>query len=210
MSVKLRDCVVDIAGWFRRRRRVGALLVAAAWVTGIAFVIGSAGESGPGAEDSGVIGLTSPRVVVLKAKRVLHLFDRDCLVRSYPIDLGLSPLGSKRRKDDGRTPEGAFRVVTKNASSEYHRFIGIDYPDPPTVEWGLERGLISPGEASSIRQARAAGRCPDWGTSLGGGIGLHGHREGRDWTGGCIAVSDEAVEELFSVLRIGDSVEVLP
>ncbi len=154
--------------------------------------------------------LTSPCVVILKAKRTLYLLDGDQLVRSYPIDLGAEPVGPKRRKGDRRTPLGLFRVATKNAESPYSRFIGLDYPDAAAAGWGLARGLVSPGEAASIRRAREAGRCPDWGTALGGGIGIHGRRQGRDWTGGCIALADGHVEELFSVLRIGDPVEILP
>lgn len=157
-----------------------------------------------------MVALASPRVVILKNRRILHLFDGDKLVQSYPIDLGATPLGPKRHEGDGRTPVGAFRVVTKNADSRYHRFIGLDYPDLGTVEWGFAHGLISTGEAASIRRALETGRCPDWGTALGGGIGIHGQRIGRDWTGGCIALSDEHVGELFSVLRIGDPVEILP
>jgi murein L,D-transpeptidase YafK len=141
---------------------------------------------------------------------MLHLFDGERLVRTYPVDLGVVPVGRKRRKEDGRTPVGTFRVVTKNADSPYHRFIGIDYPDVATAKWGLAHGLISEGEATSIRRALKAGRRPDWNTALGGGIGIHGHRIGRDWTGGCLALSDEHVEELFAVLRVGDRVEILP
>ncbi len=169
----------------------------------------TAGGTRPGGPANSIT-LAAPRVVVLKGKRTLHLFDGDRLVRSYAIDLGGLPVGPKRRKGDRRTPIGAFRVVTKNAGSPYHRFLGIDYPDLGTTWWGLARGLISLGEAASIRKALGAGRCPDWGTALGGGIGIHGRRIGSDWTGGCIAMSDRHVEELFSVLRIGDLVEILP
>ncbi len=154
--------------------------------------------------------VSSPRVVILKSQRVLHLFDGDRLVRSYPVDLGVNSVGLKRRKNDGRTPEGSFQVASKNSQSEYRCFIGIDYPDLSTAHWGLAKGLISQGEMVSIERAHRTGRCPEWSTALGGGIGIHGHRKGTNWTGGCIAVSDEAVEELFNVLRIGDRVEILP
>lgn len=156
------------------------------------------------------LSLHSPRVVVLKSKRIMYLFDGERLVRSYPIDLGFEPAGQKQRKDDGRTPLGRFSVVTKNGQSGYHRFIGLDYPDWEATEWGLAAGLISPGEASAIRSALADEQCPDWGTALGGGIGLHGKGRGRDWTGGCVAVADEHIEELFAILRLGDPVEILP
>jgi len=169
------------------------------------------------------------------------------------------------RLGDGRTPEGRFRVVTRNVNSPYHRFLGISYPDLGAIDRGLKEGLITPGEADSLRRAHDLGICPDWNTSLGGGIGIHGGRrgnfaednfaqgnfvegnfvegnfaednfaqgnfvegnfvegnfvkgnfaqgnfvEGEDWTGGCIALGDEDVEELFNVLRLGDTVEILP
>jgi murein L,D-transpeptidase YafK len=162
------------------------------------------------ASDRAVLSLASPRVVVLKSKRLLCLFDGDRLIRSYAIDLGSYPSGPKHRQGDGRTPLGTFRVVTRNAASPYHRFLGLDYPNTEAVGRGLREGLISKGEAASIRAALAAGRCPDWSTALGGGIGIHGRWRGSDWTAGCIALADENVEELFSVLRIGDPVEILP
>ena len=178
----------------------------------ILLIAGSVGHAGGSrAEDHpSATLLGSPRVVVLKSKHLLYLFDSDTLIRSYAIDLGTAAIGPKERHGDRRTPIGRFRVVTKNAQSPYHRFLGIDYPDAATVERGLAAGLVSEGEAARIRSALASGRCPDWGTALGGGIGIHGGRIGRDWTAGCMALSDEHVAELFSVMRIGDAVEILP
>lgn len=152
--------------------------------------------------------LSAPRVVVVKHARTLHLFDGEHLVRSYPIDLGRAPVGSKRYRGDCRTPEGRFRVTHKNAASPFHRFVGIDYPNREAVKAGIRRGLLSFGEASDLLRHVVQGGVPD--TALGGGIGIHGQRKGEDWTGGCIALSDEHVVELFSVLRVGDSVEILP
>ncbi len=200
------DGVVVPRRWLTRPAAIflgGALVLFVAGNLGNAVGSRAAGRS----PDT---SLANPRVVVLKSQRVLHLFDSDTLVRSYPIDLGTAAIGLKARQGDGRTPLGAFRVVTKNAASPYHRFLGIDYPDAAAVELGLALGLVSAGEAAGIRDALAAGRCPDWGTALGGGIGIHGGRIGRDWTAGCIALSDEHVAELFAVLRIGDVVEILP
>lgn len=154
--------------------------------------------------------LAHPHVVVLKGRRLLHLFDDQQLVRSYPIDLGRDPVGPKARNDDGRTPEGRFQVVTRNATSPYGQFLGISYPDVCAVERGVDKGYLSPGEADEIRAALAAGRCPSWTTPLGGGLGLHGGGRGEDWTAGCIALRDADMEELFAVLRAGDVVEILP
>ena len=202
-------------GWTTYRYRLRAesaagLLLAALLIASTAGAVGTVIGDLPRPARGDEIPLVAPRVVVLKARRVLHLFDGTRLVRSYPVDLGVSPNGPKRRRGDGRTPVGKFRIVTKNADSRYHRFLGIDYPDLAIAEWGRANGLISPGEVAAIRRTLATGRCPNWNTALGGGIGIHGHRGGRDWTGGCVALSDAHVEELFSVLRIGDPVEILP
>jgi len=185
-------------------------LIAVVGVVAIGIVGNASSIADTDLADSSFVLVTKPRVVVLKSKRILHLFDGDRLVRTFAIDLGTVPDGPKRRKDDRRTPLGRFRIVTKNPDSQYHKFLGIDYPDETAVRWGLASGVISNGEARAIRQALACGQCPSWLTGLGGGIGIHGHRIGRDWTGGCIALSDQHVEELFSVLRIGDPVEILP
>lgn len=172
--------------------------------------IGTALAGGSRVADRPVLSLHQPRIVVLKSQHLMHLLDGERLVRTYGVDLGVNPVGPKRRTGDGRTPEGRFRIVSKNAASPYHRFLGIDYPDVPAAAFGLRHGLISPGDAISIVDSIRAGRCPDWGTALGGGVGIHGSRMGRDWTAGCVAISDSEIEELFSVLRIGDPLEILP
>ena len=192
------------------RNRRGSLATVGAFAAFSALFIGvTAIAAGWQVRDS-LVALDEPRLVVLKSKHVVHLFDGEKLVRSYPIDLGFVPLGQKLREGDGKTPFGRFRIATKNADSPYHRFLGLDYPHEEAVKRGLQTGLVTRGEAARIRAALAAGRCPDWSTALGGGIGIHGHRRGRDWTAGCVAVADEHIEELFAVMRIGDPVEILP
>lgn len=154
--------------------------------------------------------LDQPRIVVLKSKRELHLFDGDRLVKTYRIALGRTPVGQKECEGDGRTPEGRYRVVTRNRQSKYHRFLGLDYPSAEAVDRGVRHGLVTDGEARSIREALADGRCPGWTTALGGAIGIHGHGAATDWTAGCVALENRHAEQLFEVMRIGDEVEILP
>lgn len=199
--------VPQFLGFRRSPAAVAALtLVSLAAVTGLASLLGFART--PTGRPRLVVA--QPSVVIVKSDRRLHLFDGDRLVRSYPVDLGLSPVGQKEFVADNRTPVGSFRVVTKNWESRYHRFIGLNYPDETAVVRGLEAGLISPGEAEQITDAHRRRERPTWSTALGGGVGLHGGRRGVDWTGGCVALSDRDIEELFEVLRLGDPVEILP
>ena len=160
--------------------------------------------------DSTPLTLRNPRIVVLKSARTLHLFDSETLVRIYPIVVGPDPVGPKLRTADGRTPEGTFRICTKNTASPHHRFLGIDYPSRHDADRGLREGLISQGEATAIHRAIEQGACPLWTTGLGGGIGLHGMTGVERQTAGCIALADEHIDELFNVLRIADEVEILP
>lgn len=188
-----------------RRFGVITLLIIAAVVAAVGSTIQA---DHPGKRPA--IHINSPRLVVLKSKRLLHLFDSHQLVRTYKIDLGVSPAGQKHHQGDGRTPEGLFHIVTINPDSPYKRFLGINYPNQQGTQDALKRGLISAGEAATIVSALQDGRCPNWATVLGGGIGLHGGGKGEDWTGGCIAITNKEIDELFSVLRIGDSIEILP
>jgi murein L,D-transpeptidase YafK len=161
-------------------------------------------------EGAVALSVREPRIVVLKSRRALHLFDGKILVRSYSIDLGSDPHRAKTRRGDDRTPVGRFHVASKNPDSPYHRFLGIDYPNAEAVLLGAATGLISLGEMAAILDDLTHGRCPDWSTALGGGVGIHGRGRGTDWTAGCIALADRHVEELFEVLRVGDSIEILP
>lgn len=189
----------------RRHWTVGGAALLTVWAVAAAM----SGAS-PMRRDPQRLDLVNPRVVVLKSHRRLYLFDGTTLVRTYRVALGFAPVGQKRRQGDGCTPEGVFRVCTKNGQSKYHRFLGIGYPDVAAAQRGLRSGLISPGEYGEIVSAQAQNRCPSWTTALGGGVGLHGHGSAGDWTAGCIALSDRDIDELFGVLRLGDTVEVLP
>ncbi len=183
---------------------VGAavLLIVAGW---IAVAPSAVGDNYPVS-----LHIGDPSVVVVKSAGELHLFDGDTLVRTYSVTLGSEPVGQKVRTGDGRTPEGMFRVCSKKSDSPHHRFLGLDYPDPAAIERGLADGLISVGQANAMRRAIEHGECPSWTSALGGGIGIHGGATVEPVTAGCVGMTDADAEELFSVLRVGDVVEILP
>ncbi len=152
----------------------------------------------------------SPRIIVSKTDRRLYLMDGEAIARKYRIGLGWSPEGHKRRAGDGRTPEGIYHVVVKNPRSRFHFSLGISYPNAADAAAALEAGIISPEEHDRIVQALKAGAPPPWNTALGGEIFLHGHGASRDWTAGCIALDDAAIEEIYAVAQVGTPVEIRP
>ncbi len=148
-------------------------------------------------------------VVITKHARTLVLYDGDEAVLHIPVVLGQNP-GNKRREGDLCTPEGEFYVCYKNPASQYHRFIGISYPNVEDAERGLRNQLISPAEAGQIRQAIARRECPPWKTALGGEIGLHGPCPNVTWTHGCIAMSVDHIQRLYDLLEPGDAATIQP
>lgn len=147
----------------------------------------------------------SVHLVIHKADRRLELWAGGVLQAAWPCRLGPAPEGHKRAEGDGRTPEGAFTICTRNGESRFHRFLGLSYPRPQDAEgtpWLAE-----------VASAHARGVRPPWDTPLGGQIGIHGAPNGRpmpegDWTQGCIALADDAVDLLWDRCPLGTPVEI--
>lgn len=152
--------------------------------------------------------LREPRVVIRKKMRELSLYDGSTLLRRYRVVLGASATGDKEREGDRKTPEGTFYVCTRNAASRFHKFMGLSYPGPADAERGLRARMISRAEHDAILEAHRKRECPPWKTALGGEVGIHGGGIDRDWTLGCIAVTNEAIDELWAALKMGDPVVI--
>jgi murein L,D-transpeptidase YafK len=151
--------------------------------------------------------LEDPRIVVRKQQRQLKLLDGETLVRRYPIALGGSPAGHKERSGDGRTPEGTYYLCTRVNPSQFHLFLGISYPSPGDANG---RGEVSDSTRRAIERAWQQREVPPWDSALGGAIGIHGGGDRGDWTLGCVAVANGAVEELWLLTRLGTPVVIEP
>jgi murein L,D-transpeptidase YafK len=131
--------------------------------------------------------LRADLVVVSKKKREMTLCARESVLRTYRIALGPEPVGPKRQEGDGRTPEGRYTIDRRNARSRCHLALHISYPD-----------------AADLARAREAG------VDAGGDIMIHGQRDGvrmeGDWTEGCIAVTDEEMDEIWGLVGEGTAV----
>jgi murein L,D-transpeptidase YafK len=152
----------------------------------------------------------SMSILVRKSERRLVLSGEGRELLICHVGLGPRPVGPKRQQGDGRTPEGQYRVVTRNASSQFHLFLGLDYPNADDAERGLAARLISRAEQRALLAASAAGREPPWRTALGGAVGIHGNGGESDWTLGCIAVDDADIETLWALCPLGTPVRLEP
>jgi murein L,D-transpeptidase YafK len=131
------------------------------------------------------------QVQVHKADRKLYLFHNDRVLKEYDIGLGFEPTGHKQFEGDGKTPEGQYFISYKNPNSDYHLSLKISYPNEADVAF-----------------AKAAGKPP------GGDIVIHGgprqRTTERDWTWGCVAVTDREMEVIYSMVRTGTPIFILP
>ncbi len=154
--------------------------------------------------------MSDPRLVVLKAARKLEVRDGEKLIKTFPIVLGFTPTGNKETEGDGRTPEGEFYVFTKNHKSRFHLSLGVSYPGKEDAERGLRQDLISRDEYNEILNAIDEKKMPPQKTKLGGEIYIHGGGSGRDWTDGCVALTNEEMTELFDAIPVGARVSIQP
>ncbi len=136
-------------------------------------------------------------VEIHKGARRLELKRRGVSLGNYRMALGFAPQGHKEREGDGRTPEGEYCIDARNPRSTFHLSLRVSYPD-------------------AHDKARAA----ELGVAPGGDIYIHGLPNGirkwfvrhpdRDWTTGCVAVTDAEIHTIWSRVPTGVRVVIHP
>ena len=151
------------------------------------------GLSTPVAADSMDEQWQADRVLVVKSERKLHLLRNGIVLRSFDISLGKSPVGRKTREGDFRTPEGDYVIDWRNPNSDYYLSMHISYPGPQDVGRASRQG-VNPGSMIMIH-------------------GLPNDSEptrrdflDEDWTDGCIAVSNQAMIDIW--LSVSDNTPI--
>ena len=141
--------------------------------------------------------LHGDRVVVLKRERTLQLLSQGKVIKSYKVALGGDPVGPKTRQGDHKTPEGIYVLNSRNAHSQFYKSIHISYPDAKDREVARQKG-VSPGGDVFVH-------------GLPNGYGWMGasHRL-KDWTDGCIAVTNEEMDEIWIAVPDGTPIEIRP
>jgi tetratricopeptide (TPR) repeat protein len=137
------------------------------------------------------------RILIEKSERRLMLISQGEVLKTYKIALGGNPIGPKERQGDNKTPEGTYVIDARNRDSRYHLSLHISYPNE-----------------------RDKNRAKELGVSPGGDIMIHGIKNGSswvgnahagvDWTKGCIAVTNEEIEEIAKLAPNGTIVEIRP
>ena len=150
------------------------------------------GLSGCGSKFLRYNGPEVTSIQVHKADRKMFLLHNGKVLESYDVALGFAPVGHKQFEGDGKTPEGTYLIERRNPKSNYHLSLQVSYPNTADREY-----------------AALAGKPP------GGEIFIHGHsyfkgRNKGDWTAGCIAVKDKEIEVVYSMIKPGTVIHILP
>ena len=146
------------------------------------------------------------KIVIEKSHRRLTVYKDGQPIKQFPVVLGSSPVGAKDIRGDGKTPEGEYYVCTRNQRSKFHLFLGLSYPNVEDARKALAKGIITQNDYDSIADGHSRKVRPPWDTALGGEVGIHGHGIEGDWTAGCIAVTNDAIEELWKICPMGTPV----
>jgi murein L,D-transpeptidase YafK len=136
-------------------------------------------------------------IVVEKQARRLSLLRDGTVLKTYAVSLGADPVGHKQQEGDGRTPEGSYAIDIKNPRSRFHLALRISYPNSSDRDGALRRG--APAGSDIMIHGLPNG--------LGWLRGLHLH---RDWTDGCIAVTNAEIEEIWAMVDTGTGVQIKP
>ena len=141
---------------------------------------------------------SAAKVVVVKSKRVMILFDEEGKVLSrHRISLGDNPVGTKLKQGDKKTPEGSYNIIDKRSDPKYYREMLLSYPNSEDRKRSKELGF-----------------------NAGGGITIHaqvpwnwdGHGNdytlANDWTNGCMAMTNEGMDIAWNMISLGTVIEI--
>lgn len=177
----------DSAGILRRRVSIGV----------IALLVAACAFAGDRLDSSSQKPEKADSILILKKDHVMELLSGGKVIRTYKVALGQGGLAPKQREGDGRTPEGHYFIDAKYEHSAYHKALHVSYPNAEDRKRSARLGA-SPGGAIMIH-------------GLPNGKGWVGGRHRLyDWTLGCIAVTDEEIDEVWNLVPAGTPVDIRP
>jgi murein L,D-transpeptidase YafK len=177
-----------VKGWQRG-------VLAAATVAALSLTLCKATSSS--ATQHSVPAQKADLIVIHKRDHVMELFSHGKVIRTYKVALGRGGLAPKQKEGDARVPEGHYTIDSRNEASHYHKALHISYPNGEDRKRAAALG-VSPGGAIMIH-------------GLPNGMGWLGasHRL-YDWTLGCVAVTDDEIDEIWKLVPVGTPVDIEP
>ncbi len=131
-------------------------------------------------------------IQVHKGDRKMYMITNGRIYKTYDIQLGGNPVGHKQFEGDRKTPEGTYHIDRRNPNSRFHLSLGVSYPNAQDRAFAISQGK-----------------------SAGGDIMIHGLPPRakvlpKDWTEGCIAVSNKEIEEIYAMIKDYTVIHIMP
>ncbi|MCI0510408.1 L,D-transpeptidase-like protein [Chromohalobacter marismortui] len=155
-------------------------------------------------------------VLIDESTATLDIYRGDTRIERFePVSLGRGGAARLRLKGSEMTPTGEFHINRINRDSKFRTFLGLNYPKLETARRALRAGVMSPTEYADFQEAYYRNGTPPQNTVLGGYIGIHGLGAGDpeihrlfNWTEGCVAVTNDQIDELTRLVSIGTRVVI--
>jgi murein L,D-transpeptidase YafK len=169
-------------------------------------------------KEKGYERFENPNIVVERKAFSLNLFEDTVLIKTYRASFGKNLSASKTKAEDNATPIGEYAICDIDSNNQYHKFLKLNYPNVNDAAEALRKGWITQKQFDQLKFEFYYEGCPKANTILGGNLGIHGIGKFDyilknlpfvyNWTDGSIAVSNEAVDEIFSVVQKGTKVVI--
>lgn len=165
-----------------------------------------------------LINLNDVHLIVDRKNYRIELYSDKILIKTFKAAFGKNTGTLKTSATDNVTPIGQYKVCAADSLSKYHKFLYLDYPNEQDAAEALKQKYINSNEFNTIMLAVKKNECPPKETRLGADLGIHGIGKYNvifknlpfsfNWTNGSIAVSNENIDELYSVVKIGTMVKI--
>lgn len=166
----------------------------------------------------GFTELKNPNIIIDRKNYTLSVYEDSVLIKSYRASFGKSVHNPKTKAGDRSTPVGEYKICRVDTSHIFHIFMQINYPNLDDAMNALRKGWISQKEFNEIKFQFYYEGCIKFNTVLGGDLGIHGIGKFNyifknlpfvyNWTNGSIALSNEDIDELYSIVKEGTKVVI--
>jgi len=168
--------------------------------------------------EKGFTKLENTSIIIEKRTYSLNLYEDTVLVKTYRANFGMHVNIPKSKADDDATPVGEYKICDIDTVHKYYKFFKINYPNLNDASEALRKNVITQKQFDELKFQFYYDDCIEPNTPLGGNVGIHGIGEYNaifknlpfsfNWTDGSIAVTNEDIDEIYSVVKKGTKVVI--
>lgn len=162
--------------------------------------------------------VNNPTIIIDRSNYSLSLYSDTLFIKKYNVVFGRNRSSRKLSKGDFITPIGNYKICKITDDENYYKKLYLNYPNIKDADEALRDKIISKNDFKEIFVRINDNNCSYQNTVLGADIAIQGIGEYNlifknlpfvfNWTNGSIAMSNEGIDELISVVKPGTSVTI--